>query len=146
MSQITWLPIMSRSSARIASKQPVKTEVDDDGIPIARPASESKKPGPRISEGMTAGTSRRTIITTSESSAEEFMEEEDEILPRKKLFSPSKSFKDAASDDVFFARSKLDALLAHISQGEQGEIDDIYDSDGELSPPSKSQRRPRPKK
>lgn len=143
---------MSRSSARIASKQPVKTEVDDEGISMPRLASEPKRPGPRTSEGMTASTSRRTIITTSESSAEELMDEDEEILstPRKKLLSPSKSFKapfrDAASDDVFFARSKLDALLAHISQGEQGEIDDFYDSDGELSPPSKSQRRPRPKK
>lgn len=143
---------MSRSSARIASKQPVKTETDDDGVSVSRPASESKKSGPRMSEGTTAGTSRRTVITTSESSAEELVDEEEEVLPtpKKKFFSPSKplksEFRDAASDDVFFARSKLDALLAHISQGEQGEIDDVYDSDGELSPPSKSQRRPRPKK
>ena len=81
--------------------------------------------------------------------------DEDEILPtpRKKLFQAStkltksdfvRTEEYAPSDDIFFARSKLDALLAHISQGEPEEIGDDYDSDGELSPPSKSQRRTRP--
>lgn len=148
---------MSRSSARIASKLPTKSDGVYEEAPIMKQTSE-KKSAVKIGDGMAPSISRRTIITTSESSAEEFhsMDEEEEILPtqRRKLFQQSRSEtvdvkkeeEFAPSDDIFFARSKLDAVLAHISHGEQEGVGDDYDSDCELSPPAKSLRRTRPRK
>lgn len=148
---------MSRSSARIASKLPTKIDGDYEDAPVLKQMPEKKST--IMSDAMAASTSRRTMITTSESSGEEYhsMDEEGEVLPtpRKKLFLASRSAKAgdtkkeeefAPSDDIFFARSKLDAVLAHITHGEQEGAGDDYDSDCEISLPSKSPRRTRPRK